>query len=264
MVIGTIGYNYVHDMRKERFEMNCPKGQGAPVFLIVKTPSKFVIGGQEYKVKENSVILLRAETPCSYTADGDFYTDDWLYFEWQDWDYGYFERLGLPLDIPVHLGNTEELSQIMHILSYEHYTSDKFHSAIEERYIDILFLTLARMLTTKNIVHSKAYSEKNYRFSQIRTEIYTKPDTFKDVDDMAASVGMSRSGFQHLYKKMFGVSVIYDVISARVHIAKRLLAVTNLTVREIALRCGYTNEYSFMRQFKQREGKTPTEYRNCI
>lgn len=100
--------------------------------------------------------------------------------------------------------------------------------------------------------------------TQLRTVIHTDPERVMTIDDMAASVNMSRSGFQHLYKKMFGVSVMDDVISGRVERAKRLLSSTDLTVAEIASKCGYTTEYNFMRQFKSRTGKTPTEYRKQI
>ena len=55
-----------------------------------------------------------------------------------------------------------------------------------------------------------------------------------------------------------------DVINGRIENAKRLLSSTNLTVKEIAVKCGYGNEYNFMRQFKSRCGQTPTQYRNCI
>ena len=73
-----------------------------------------------------------------------------------------------------------------------------------------------------------------------------------------------RSGFQHLYKRLFGVSVMSDVIKGRLDRAKRLLSSTNLTVREIGERCGYSNEFNFMRQFKDYVGKTPTEYRKIL
>ena len=63
---------------------------------------------------------------------------------------------------------------------------------------------------------------------------------------------------------MFGVSVMTDVINGRYDRAKRLLSSTNLTVKQIAERCGYVSEYNFMRQFKSKCGKTPTEYRKCI
>lgn len=94
--------------------------------------------------------------------------------------------------------------------------------------------------------------------------IFTMPESVPDVGKMAANMGMSRSGFQHLYKKMFGASVMTEVITARVERAKRLLSSTNLTVKEIAERCGYSNEYNFMRQFKSRTGRTPTEYRKSL
>lgn len=265
MKIGTIGYNYIHDMKREHFEMDRPKGPGAPLFLIVKTTALFTISGKEYVVKPNSFVLLKAVTPCRYTAKDDVYTDDWVYFENDYWDGNFIKGLGIPMDIPVHLGNNvEELSQLIHILCYERYTSDAFHGEIEERYIEILFYKLSRLLKQKDCAFSEALSEKNYRFTQLRNEIFTQPDTVPDVGEMADWLGMSRSGFQHLYKKMFGVSVMTDVISARIQKAKRLLCATNLTVREIALKCGYSNEYSFMRQFREKEGRTPTEFRNSL
>lgn len=100
--------------------------------------------------------------------------------------------------------------------------------------------------------------------TQLRTVIHTEPERVMSIDEMAGSVNMSRSGFQHLYKKMFGVSVISDVINGRLERAKRLLSSTDLTVSEIASKCGYATEYNFMRQFKSRTGKTPTEYRRQI
>lgn len=264
MKIGAVGYNYVHNMSNEHFVMNRPQGQGAPVLLIIKTPALFSVNGNDYTVKPGSVILLRAKTPCRYTTDDDNYTDDWVFFDENEWDEEYFHRLGIPLDIPVHLGNTEELSQIVHILSFEHWGSDMYHEEIERRYIDILFLTLSRIIETGNTIHSKSYSEKNYRLAQLRTEIFTMPDLVGSIDDMAQKVQMSRSGLQHMYKKMFGNSIINDVISSRVQLAVKLLVATNMTVKEIALQCGYSNEYSFMRQFRQRTGKTPTDYRRSL
>jgi AraC family transcriptional regulator of arabinose operon len=224
-----------------------------------------VIGGKEYSVKPDSYVLLRPETPCRYTGKNDLYTDDWMYFENDFWNQKFIDELEIPIDTPVHLGNNiEELSQLIHILCYEHYTSDAYHNEIAERYTDILFLKLSRLLKLKRCAFSDALTEKNYRLTQLRNEIFTQPDAITDVSEMARALGMSRSGFQHLYKKMFGVSVMTDVISSRIQKAKRLLSATNLTVRDIALRCGYNNEYSFMRQFREKEGKTPTEYRNSL
>ena len=187
-----------------------------------------------------------------------------MYFEADKTDLEKFDKYDIKENNVYYLGNIEELSQIMHILAYEHYSADNFHEEIEEKYLDIFFMKLARMIKQRSTVSSEAFIEKNYRFTQLRTRIYTMPETVPDVEGMAAEVGMSRSGFQHLYKKMFGVSVMNDVITGRLDRAKRLLSSTNLTIKEIAERCGYESEFNFMRQFKSRYGQTPTEYRKCL
>ena len=90
------------------------------------------------------------------------------------------------------------------------------------------------------------------------------PEEIADVSQLAEESGMSRSGFQHTYKRIFGVSVRTDIINARMERAKSLLLSTDLPVREIAYKCGYSSEYSFMRQLKNHFGKTPTQFRSII
>ena len=44
--------------------------------------------------------------------------------------------------------------------------------------------------------------------------------------------------------------------------AKELLSRSELTIAEIAEKCGYKTEFHFMRQFKQKTSLTPTQFRN--
>lgn len=261
MKLGTIGYNYSHD---SGFVMDRPNGPGSWLMLVVKTPALFELMGKKHSVRENSLVIISPDTPCRYRAAGDTYTDDWIYFSADEAAVGRFDELDIPINEPVYLGDAEAISHIIHILAYEHYSAEPFHSEIEEHYTEILLLTISRVIRSGAHISSKMFIEKNHRMTQLRTVIHTEPERVMSIDDMAASVNMSRSGFQHLYKKMFGVSVINDVISGRVERAKRLLSSTDLTVAEIASKCGYSTEYNFMRQFKSRTGKTPTGYRKQI
>lgn len=261
MLPGTIGYNYSHG---PDFVMDRPNGPGCYLMLIIKTPARFTVDGDEHDVRANSFIVFTPDTPCSYCAAEDVYTDDWIYFGGEEFDEQRFAELGIPLNTPVYLGDTEGLSQIIHILAFEHYSAEKFSREIEEHYMEIFLLRLSRLIQSGASVSSRMLMEKNHRMTQLRTVIFTQPDCVLSIDEMAEQMNMSRSGFQHLYKKMFGASVMSDVISGRTERAKRLLSSTNLTVAEISERCGYSNEYTFMRQFKSRVGKTPTEYRKCL
>ena len=80
-------------------------------------------------------------------------------------------------------------------------------------------------------------------------------------EDKPCLLYTSRAYFQRLYKREFGVSVMKDVITARIALARRLLVTDRSSVAEIAVMCGYESEIYFMQQFKKETGMTPTQYR---
>lgn len=260
MEIGTIGYNYRH---REKFIMDRPDGTGCRLMLLIKEPSVFVINGEEQDVRKNSFVMFSPSTAYKYYAKEEVYADDWIYFNFEDGDEEKFQSLGIPSDKIVHLGNMEELSQLVHFISYEHYSEEEGHEKIEKHYTEIFLIKLSRLIKNSGS-HSRIVTDRVSRFTQLRSKIYTLPEEITDVGSMAAAMGMSRSGFQHSYKKIFGVSVMSDIISGKMKRAQQLLVSTNLTVKDIAQKIGYANEYNFMRQFKTYCGKTPTEYRNQI
>lgn len=261
MKIGSIGYNHSHD---KTFVMDRPSGTGAWLFLIIKTTALFEINGVRHTVKENSFIVLSPQTPCRYTGLDDRYTDDWLYLSAEEDNAGFFSSLDIPVNKPIYLGNVQELSQIMHILTYEHYSAEIYHEDIERHYLDILFMKISRLIKNSEYQTSRLLMEKNASLTHMRTRIFTQPETVESVEFLAREAGMSLSGFQHSYKKLFGVSVKSDIVSGRLERSKRLLTATNLTLDKIAEQCGYASTLTFMRQFKARFGKTPTEYRKGI
>lgn len=96
---------------------------------------------------------------------------------------------------------------------------------------------------------------------ELRERVYRNPQMKWNVDTMAAAVNMSRSYFQHIYRELFGVSCMTDVINGKIEKAKEILSETGCTVSQVAAMCGYDNEEHFMRQFKKIVGVTPTGYR---
>lgn len=261
MRIGTIGYNYIHD---SSFLMDRPNGSGAWNMLLIKTNALFRINGAEYHVKPGSFVMFTPEASIYYRAEGEKYTDDWMYFDISGQDKKLLSDNSITPDHIYYLGDIEEISQIWHILAFEHYSAGLFHEEIENHYTDLLLLMIIRKIRTQLSVSPAQLVEKNYRLTHIRSKIFTMPETINGIQTLADEAGMSRSGFQHLYKKMFGTTVITDIISGRLDRAKRLLASTNLTIREISEKCGYRSEYNFMKEFKKRFGKTPTEWRKSL
>lgn len=260
MRVGAVGYNYRHE---DAFVMNNPGGSGCYVMLLIKEPSIFVIDGAETEAQKNSFVLLSPNTPNSYRAKYKVYADDWIYLDMEGESEDRFAQLGIPVNKIIALGNTDQLSQTVKHIAFEHYSTEENHELIEQHYFEILLIRLSRMIRNSNLSHDTV-SDKHARIMVLRNMIYGAPDEVGDIDNLASFMGMSRSGFQHLYKKTFGVNVMTDIINGRMKCAKDLLVSTNLNIKDIALRCGYTNEYGFMKRFKLYFGVTPTQMRERI
>lgn len=258
MKILSIGYNHIHD---STFMINRPNGTGNYVFLLIKTPAHFTVQGRDYAVTKGSYALFSPDTACTFKAITDKYIDDWFHADISTEEVAQLKEMGVVFDKPVYLGDVDELSRIILSMTYENYSTDVFNNEIKYKYADILFMKIARTLQTQAISTDPSFSDKKSILITLRTRIYDEPDKISDVSEMAQFVGMSRSGLQHNYKKVFGVSIMQDVITSRIERAKRRLTGTNMSIADISRACGYKCEYSFMRQFKERVGQTPTEYR---
>ena len=78
---------------------------------------------------------------------------------------------------------------------------------------------------------------------------------------LAAFVHASESHFIRLFRRVVGCTPARHVQERRVSHAAELLARTNLTIDEIAERCGFANRFHFSRVFAQRMVEPPGRYR---
>jgi AraC family transcriptional regulator of arabinose operon len=260
MKIGTIGCHYRRDAGCY-FEN--PKGLGCGFMALTKSPAVFVLNNKKISVPESSFIVFTPDTPFRYGSD-DIFVYDWIFFDFEEGDENFIRGLDIPINEVVLVKNADELSQILQQVSYEHHIFDKEREMIESRYMELFFLKLSRSIRTATPPNSLSTYNKHYFFVHLRNCIYSNPDEMSSVAEIAKYSGMSYSGFQHSYKRFFGVSVLEDITKSRFLRAERLLTTTSLNVNQIAQKCGYISEYSFMRKFKQIYGMTPTEYRKTF
>ena len=82
-----------------------------------------------------------------------------------------------------------------------------------------------------------------------------------NITDIASRLCISKSHLHRLYKQLFGINLMDDVIEARLTKAKQLLEFSDLRIQEIAQQCGYNSESHFMRQFKIKVGMTALQFR---
>ncbi len=87
---------------------------------------------------------------------------------------------------------------------------------------------------------------------------YTKDINFSQI---ASDYNFSASYLTKIFREHTGTSPIKYLIEYRIKIAKGLLKDTNLTVKEIAERTGFIDQFYFSKCFKNYCGVTPSQYK---
>ena len=81
---------------------------------------------------------------------------------------------------------------------------------------------------------------------------------------LAQVSGLSLSHFNRLFHEWTGYSPIEYLRRLRVDRARQLLADVDLSIKEIALKCGFDDTYHFSKTFRQIDGLPPTKYRESL
>ena len=145
----------------------------------------------------------------------------------------------------------EDLEEILRLSSMQ--TQMGLH--LREHYLNDLFLCLAEQPTAYETIMTPAEN-----FTPIA---YMKKHIKKGLtlEELARACGSSVSSLESKFRSIYGMSPYRYFIKLRMEEAESLLAKTSYTVTEIAMRCGYENQFYFCNAFKKHSGITPTEYR---
>lgn len=258
MRINNIGYNHVHDAD---FKIQRPLGSGDNLLLLIKTPAVFTLNGADVVTERNSFMLYRKNTPQFYRAYGAQFSNDWFHFDLSEDELSFIGSLDIPFDTVEPLGDINDLSFIIKSMCFERYSANRYKTESIQLYMKLFFLKLSEKLHVINANNPNSYYDK---LSIIRTNIYNMPYYDWNIEGMAHQLAMSKSYFSHIYKEIFGTSVMNDVIQSRIEHAKYLLSTTDISILQISEMCGYRCSSHFMRQFKLRAEITPSEYRKRV
>lgn len=81
------------------------------------------------------------------------------------------------------------------------------------------------------------------------------------LEEVADSLGYNRNYVCHLFQKNLGMTFVQYLTQRRIENARQLLSNTNLSLAQIASRCGFSDIAYFSRVFKRESDQTPAEYR---
>ena len=227
------------------------------LIYILKGTCFVTAGGQTVQAAANQLVFLDCYTPHAYGTDSGF------------------EALWLHFDGPMARTFYETITTEKGFLLSPS-TPDFFRRSLYEIY-DI-FRSRAPIAedqisgTITNILSDLLSSEKTQQVSG-KTQIgiseaishinkyFYKYITLQELADIAA---LSPYYFSRVFARETGMTPHKYLITTRMANAKFLLKTSQMSVKEIAIRSGFSDESGFCTAFKKQEGMTPNEYRNTV
>jgi len=171
------------------------------------------------------------------------------------------EKYGIPLNTVFYPSNPSFISDLIRKIYQEFNRSDPFREELVDSYVEELLIKLSRAIRT-NIPYIPLDTEEQKKLRNLRQQVWNRPEHRWTVTELAETAHLSPSRFHAVYKSMFGVSPMADVIEAKIDRAKTVLLLNNeASIQTVAEQLGYTNTYHFIRQFKSVTGITPGAFR---
>ncbi len=260
MQIRSVGFNSIYDAD---YRFHSEPESGSYMIVFFRSNAAAGEGDERRSIPAGTFMVFSDSIPRDYRADDGVLVCDWLCFE-SEGETEFIDSLELRTGVQLCYTDTEYLGSLMRNIAEEFYSMNSRRSNMLDTLLRMLLLKLSDR-TERRGESIQQTSDPHYSsLLDLRAKIYRNPQQKWNVDTMAADVNMSRSYFQHVYREVFGVSCISDVISGKIEKAKEILSETDCTVSQVATMCGYDNEEHFMRQFKKIVGVTPTKYRKGL
>ncbi|HKR13624.1 MAG TPA: helix-turn-helix transcriptional regulator [Pyrinomonadaceae bacterium] len=112
------------------------------------------------------------------------------------------------------------------------------------------------------------HTDKELNFDTVRNVMRTIADNYADPDldleKVAKLLPLPPVQLSHILNQEVGVSFRHLLRHTRIEEAKRLLASHRYSVKEVAIRVGFTDSHYFSRTFKELTGQSASEYRSGI
>lgn len=185
------------------------------------------------------------------------FVNDWLHLT-SDSVQTLLRELELPVNRLIPTGDKSALRPYLHQMIQEETMLLPYLNLKMENLVFAMLIGLARVCHNARNTELSQYHEG---LTALRSAMRGGLDEEWSIPDMAKKLGLSSSRFSVLYKKRFGRSPHDDLMDMRIDKAKELLLYTDRRLADIALSCGFQNEFYFSRVFKARVSVSPGAYR---
>lgn len=229
--------------------------------------------GREYSISQNQYIFLYAgHEHFGFKESTNLLSYYWVHFSLPNDTYNYFEKEKLEQYVksnhsdiyimPEHgeISTAKRIpllfSQLLDFSKNEYiYSPYLLHYSLS---------TLVVELTQELLISFLPNHEKPPHIERIQDWILHNYYLPMSVKSIAEQFHYNPDYISSDFKRHTGQSLIHYINKTRIESAKNLLSTYNVTIKEAAYSCGFSDEKYFMKVFKQYDGLTPTEYKQTF
>lgn len=151
------------------------------------------------------------------------------------------------------------LNQITNIMLMikDVYESNRTNKALVLSHLLNAMLLLAIGSAQKKQLHNTQDVSFNSILKYIH-ENFAKSPTLEDISTFS---GYQKNYFCDLFKKKTSMTYIEYLTAYKINYSKKILKITNKTIKEISQECGFNSANNYIREFKKKNGITPKQFR---
>jgi len=211
-----------------------------------------------FQVKEGSVILLRPNMWHRYRpVESKGWSEHYVGFMGET-----AERLILSSDIlnespVIQIGFQEQIVQNFQEIFNQVNTERPGYQQICTGLVMYILGQIIGLKKNENLMHSQLEKAIQKACLIIRDN----PAKNLNMEELAAAVNVNYSLFRKVFKKYTGLSPMQYHTSLRMKQAIHLLANSGLSVKEISFSLGFCSVFYFSKLFKEKTGRTPSDFR---
>jgi len=231
------------------------------LILITRGRGEFEsASGKKWPVKPGTVMLLFKNEWHRYRPDiATGWQEYWLGFDGPQVEFIFQNSLFQVTQPVLYVGDNDMLTELMLKVFALLETREPGNEKIVAAYVPVILASLETHMRRKP-VNNKA--EKMVKSCQ--REILEQFDQSLDLKQMAADLQVSYTYLRRMFRQFTGTSPHQYLLKLRLQKARDLLVMSNKSVKEIALECGFNSPYYFSRYFKEDRGMAPSEYRAMV
>ena len=248
-----------HDFPKNAgYTLIRPDGRNYYIFAHYLSPVTLTLGQTTYECKTGDCVLLTPNIAHNLFSKGPL-IHNWLHICTADEKLE--EMFDLPVNVPFSPGNHDQISEKVRRIEAEFFSKEPYREQLLDAYVTEFFIWLHRSYKNPTALLSVPKSLE-VNIVGLRRRILSHPEKNYTIAQLADMLALSTSRFHAVYKIMFGTTPYQDMVCAKVDRAKvLLLSNPEMTLKHVAEKLGYTDQYHFIRQFKMVVGLTPGQYR---